>query len=192
MATEDIELTWRLLLAGWETAYEPRALVGMQVPPSLRALWAQRKRWTRGQGEVIRVHFREGLPLAQPAHVDARDGVAHLADLDHHPGRLAHHRCARREAGGRGCVRLRARVGDRGRCARRRSRWCAARESSGSSGTSRGSSWTPKWRRAIPAEGPIPHTLCGARYDAGRDARPRPRTNTKTTAMPAKSRRLEA
>ena len=73
MATEDIELTWRLLLAGWETVYEPRALVGMQVPPSLRALWAQRKRWARGQGEVIRVHFREVCPLAQPAHVDARD-----------------------------------------------------------------------------------------------------------------------
>ena len=52
MATEDIELTWRLLLAGWQTVYEPRALVGMQVPSSLPALWAQRKRWARGQGEV--------------------------------------------------------------------------------------------------------------------------------------------
>ena len=52
MATEDIELTWRLLLAGWETVYEPRALVGMQVPRSLGALWAQRTRWARGQGEV--------------------------------------------------------------------------------------------------------------------------------------------
>ncbi len=61
MATEDIELTWRLLLAGWETVYEPRALVGMQVPPTLRALWAQRKRWARGQGEVIHVHFGEVL-----------------------------------------------------------------------------------------------------------------------------------
>jgi biofilm PGA synthesis N-glycosyltransferase PgaC len=30
MATEDIDLTWRLLLAGWHTAYEPDALVGMQ------------------------------------------------------------------------------------------------------------------------------------------------------------------
>ena len=32
MATEDIELTWRLLLAGWETVYEPRALVGHAGP----------------------------------------------------------------------------------------------------------------------------------------------------------------
>jgi biofilm PGA synthesis N-glycosyltransferase PgaC len=53
MATEDIDLTWRLLLAGWQTAYEPRALVGMEVPSTLGGLWAQRKRWARGQGEVL-------------------------------------------------------------------------------------------------------------------------------------------
>jgi poly-beta-1,6-N-acetyl-D-glucosamine synthase len=57
MATEDIDLTWRLLIAGGQTAYEPRALVGMQVPPTLRALWAQRKRLARGQGEVLRTHL---------------------------------------------------------------------------------------------------------------------------------------
>jgi biofilm PGA synthesis N-glycosyltransferase PgaC len=59
MATEDIDLTWRLLLAGWHSAYEPRALVGMQVPSTLKALWAQRKRWARGQGEVLHRHLRE-------------------------------------------------------------------------------------------------------------------------------------
>ncbi len=54
MATEDIDLTWRLLLAGWQTDYEPNALVGMEVPSTLSALWAQRRRWARGQGEVLR------------------------------------------------------------------------------------------------------------------------------------------
>jgi biofilm PGA synthesis N-glycosyltransferase PgaC len=58
MATEDIDLSWRLLLAGWHTAYEPHALVGMQVPSSLRALWKQRTRWARGQGEVLHRHLR--------------------------------------------------------------------------------------------------------------------------------------
>jgi biofilm PGA synthesis N-glycosyltransferase PgaC len=58
MATEDIELTYRLLLGGWETTYEPRGLVGMQVPTSLRALWHQRRRWARGQGEVLHAHGR--------------------------------------------------------------------------------------------------------------------------------------
>lgn len=58
MATEDIDLTWRLLMAGWETTFEPAALVGMQVPTNLHALWAQRKRWARGQGEVLHTHMR--------------------------------------------------------------------------------------------------------------------------------------
>lgn len=58
MATEDIDLTWRLLMAGGHTAYEPHALVGMEVPSSLRALIAQRKRWARGQGEVLHQHLR--------------------------------------------------------------------------------------------------------------------------------------
>ena len=49
----------KLLLGRWHTAYEPRALVGMQVPSSARALSAQRKRWARGQGEVLHVHLRE-------------------------------------------------------------------------------------------------------------------------------------
>ncbi|HEY2162132.1 MAG TPA: glycosyltransferase family 2 protein [Solirubrobacteraceae bacterium] len=58
MATEDIDLSWRLLLAGWETTFEPAALVGMQVPVNLKALWAQRKRWARGQGEVLHTYLR--------------------------------------------------------------------------------------------------------------------------------------
>jgi biofilm PGA synthesis N-glycosyltransferase PgaC len=61
MATEDIDLTWKLLLAGWHTDYEPRALVGMQVPSTLQALWAQRTRWARGQGEVLHAHLGETI-----------------------------------------------------------------------------------------------------------------------------------
>ncbi|MFD6415502.1 glycosyltransferase [Streptomyces sp. NPDC060194] len=58
MATEDIDLTWRLLEAGYLTGYEPRALVGMEVPQTLRTIWRQRTRWARGQGEVLRTHAR--------------------------------------------------------------------------------------------------------------------------------------
>ena len=61
MATEDIDLTWRLLMAGWLTSYEPNALVGMQVPSTLSSLWRQRRRWGRGQGEVLHEHFRKIL-----------------------------------------------------------------------------------------------------------------------------------
>jgi poly-beta-1,6-N-acetyl-D-glucosamine synthase len=58
MSTEDIDLTWRLLMAGWHTAYEPSALVGMQVPSTPHAFWAQRTRWARGQGEILHEHLR--------------------------------------------------------------------------------------------------------------------------------------
>lgn len=58
MATEDIDLAWRLMQAGWHTTYEPDALVGMQVPGTLGALWKQRRRWARGQGEVLHTHLR--------------------------------------------------------------------------------------------------------------------------------------
>lgn len=58
MATEDIELTWRLLEAGHLTGFEPDALVGMEVPQTVRGIWAQRTRWARGQGEVLRTHGR--------------------------------------------------------------------------------------------------------------------------------------
>jgi biofilm PGA synthesis N-glycosyltransferase PgaC len=58
MATEDIDLSWRLLLAGWQTSFEPNALVGMEVPSTLRSLWAQRSRWARGQGEVLHERLR--------------------------------------------------------------------------------------------------------------------------------------
>lgn len=61
MATEDIDLTYKLLLAGWETDFEPNAVAGMQVPTTLRALWMQRTRWARGQGEVLHVHGRDLL-----------------------------------------------------------------------------------------------------------------------------------
>ena len=45
-------------MTGRGTTFEPKALVGMQVPSNLNALWAQRKRWARGQGEVLRVNGR--------------------------------------------------------------------------------------------------------------------------------------
>ena len=65
MATEDIDLTWRLLMAGWLTSYEPNALVGMQVPSTLSSLWRQRRRWARGQGEILHEHF--GATLRRPS-----------------------------------------------------------------------------------------------------------------------------
>jgi len=58
MATEDIELTWRLQRAFYDVRYEPRAIVWMRVPPKLRGLIVQRKRWAYGLAQVLRRHGR--------------------------------------------------------------------------------------------------------------------------------------
>jgi biofilm PGA synthesis N-glycosyltransferase PgaC len=63
MATEDIEMSWRLQLTGREVMYEPTALFGMQVPEHLRQLWRQRVRWVTGLAQVLRRH---GWKAASP------------------------------------------------------------------------------------------------------------------------------
>ncbi len=57
MATEDIEITWRLQRRFWDVRYEPSAIVWMQVPPNLVQLWKQRRRWARGLAQVLRKHW---------------------------------------------------------------------------------------------------------------------------------------
>lgn len=58
MATEDIDITWKLQSAFWDVRYEPSAIVGMEVPPTLGELWKQRRRWARGLAQVLRAHAR--------------------------------------------------------------------------------------------------------------------------------------
>lgn len=54
MATEDIALTWKLQRRFYDVRYEPRAVVAMQVPETLKGLWRQRKRWALGLAQVLR------------------------------------------------------------------------------------------------------------------------------------------
>jgi biofilm PGA synthesis N-glycosyltransferase PgaC len=54
MATEDIALTWKLQRRFYDVRYEPRAVVAMQVPESLKELYTQRRRWAFGLAQVLR------------------------------------------------------------------------------------------------------------------------------------------
>jgi biofilm PGA synthesis N-glycosyltransferase PgaC len=54
MATEDIDITWKLQLRHYDVRYEARAVVWMRVPQSFKGLWNQRKRWALGQSQVLR------------------------------------------------------------------------------------------------------------------------------------------
>lgn len=56
MATEDMDLTWRLQMQFWDIRYEPRAVAWMQVPPNMRELWKQRRRWARGLAQALARH----------------------------------------------------------------------------------------------------------------------------------------
>lgn len=59
MATEDIDLTWRLQLRHWDVRYESQAVMWMCVPQSLNGLWHQRRRWALGLSQVLMRHARE-------------------------------------------------------------------------------------------------------------------------------------
>ncbi len=61
MVTEDIDISWRLQLDGWDIRYEPNALSWVLMPETLRGLWRQRLRWARGGVEVLLQHGRKVL-----------------------------------------------------------------------------------------------------------------------------------
>jgi poly-beta-1,6-N-acetyl-D-glucosamine synthase len=56
MATEDIDMTWKLQKRFYDVRYEPGAIVRMRVPTGFRALWRQRRRWATGLAQVLRRH----------------------------------------------------------------------------------------------------------------------------------------
>lgn len=61
MVTEDIDISWRLQLDGWDIRYEPNALAWILMPETLRGLWKQRLRWAQGGVEVLMRHGTKAL-----------------------------------------------------------------------------------------------------------------------------------
>ncbi|HEY1287772.1 MAG TPA: poly-beta-1,6-N-acetyl-D-glucosamine synthase [Burkholderiales bacterium] len=57
--TEDVDITWKLQLAGWQVRFEPRALCWILMPETLRGLWRQRLRWATGGAQVVRDYWYE-------------------------------------------------------------------------------------------------------------------------------------
>jgi biofilm PGA synthesis N-glycosyltransferase PgaC len=53
---EDIVLTWRLLLQGGRSVFEPTAVAFTDVPTTWRSFARQRRRWARGMIEGLRDH----------------------------------------------------------------------------------------------------------------------------------------
>ena len=58
MLTEDIDITWKLQREGWDVRFEPRALVWILMPETLKGLWKQRLRWAMGGAQVMLKNFK--------------------------------------------------------------------------------------------------------------------------------------
>lgn len=59
MITEDIDISWKLQLAGWTIRFEPNALCWVLMPETLPGLWKQRVRWSQGGSEVLLRYFNQ-------------------------------------------------------------------------------------------------------------------------------------
>lgn len=56
--TDDIDITWRIQIAGWNVKYAPNVLVWILMPETLRGLWSQRLRWAEGGVQMMLDYFK--------------------------------------------------------------------------------------------------------------------------------------
>lgn len=65
MLCEDIDISWRLQLAGWDLRFEPAATCWILMPETLGGLWKQRLRWSMGGTQAIMRYFPMWLSTRQ-------------------------------------------------------------------------------------------------------------------------------
>lgn len=53
MLTDDIDISWRIQLAGWRAAHVPGVRRWIPMPETLRRLWRQRVRWAAGDVQML-------------------------------------------------------------------------------------------------------------------------------------------
>jgi biofilm PGA synthesis N-glycosyltransferase PgaC len=78
--TDDVDVTWRIQIAGWRITYMPNAVVWILMPETLRGLWRQRLRWAEGSGQMLIDNFRAmargATPSLLPVYVNAVAAIA--------------------------------------------------------------------------------------------------------------------
>jgi biofilm PGA synthesis N-glycosyltransferase PgaC len=65
--TDDIDVTWRVQVAGWRVVYEPNAIVWILMPETLKGLWNQRLRWAEGGAQMMVDFFWPIMTLRSPS-----------------------------------------------------------------------------------------------------------------------------
>ena len=78
--TDDIDITWRVQLAGWRVIYAPNVVVWILMPETLRGLWNQRLRWAEGGAQMMVDFFgamvRGKTPSMLPLYINFLFSVA--------------------------------------------------------------------------------------------------------------------
>ncbi|MCP4991055.1 MAG: poly-beta-1,6 N-acetyl-D-glucosamine synthase [Colwellia sp.] len=65
MVTEDIDITWKLQIAGWQVRYEAQAVCWVLMPETFKGLYKQRLRWAQGGSEVFWKYLLKTLHWSQ-------------------------------------------------------------------------------------------------------------------------------
>jgi biofilm PGA synthesis N-glycosyltransferase PgaC len=65
--TDDIDVTWRVQVAGWRVVFEPNAIVWILMPETLKGLWKQRLRWAEGGAQMMMDFFWPMTTLRVPS-----------------------------------------------------------------------------------------------------------------------------
>lgn len=64
--TDDIDVTWRIQMAGWRVTYAPSVMVWILMPETLPGLWKQRVRWAEGGVQMMIDYFKPMVTFRQP------------------------------------------------------------------------------------------------------------------------------
>ncbi len=82
--SEDLDLSYRAQLAGWELLYLPDVVAPAEIPPQINAFKRQQFRWAKGSIQCLLKHWRTLLTAPQPAFVRLQ-GLIHLSNYLIHP-----------------------------------------------------------------------------------------------------------
>ena len=82
--SEDLDLSYRAQLAGWEFLYLPDVVSPAEIPPQINAFKRQQFRWAKGSIQCLLKHWRTLVRARQPAFVRLQ-GLIHLSNYLIHP-----------------------------------------------------------------------------------------------------------
>ena len=82
--SEDLDLSYRAQLAGWEFLYLPDLVSPAEIPPQINAFKRQQFRWAKGSIQCLLKHWRNLATARRPAFVRLQ-GLIHLSSYLIHP-----------------------------------------------------------------------------------------------------------